>query len=91
MSMVADDPLETDDDPTRDGLATGPLSNPGAGVLSVRTEAFGRRGAHRVLEGTVVRRDLVVRARWDAADPLMRGPAPAGAPELQRISWQERR
>jgi hypothetical protein len=50
--MVADDPSENDDDPTRDGASD---ANPGMGVLSVRAEAFGPRGAHKAIEATVAR------------------------------------
>src|SRR5450631_3461311 len=50
--MIADDPSETDDDPLHDGVAP---TNPGAGVLSLRAEAFGPRGTHKVVEMTVAR------------------------------------
>jgi hypothetical protein len=50
--MVADDPSENDNDPARDGSST---SNPGTGVLAVRAEAFGPRGAHHIIEATVGR------------------------------------
>jgi hypothetical protein len=53
--MVADDPAETDDDPTKDG--TNSTTNPGSGVLAMRAEAFGPRGAHKVVELTVARTD----------------------------------
>jgi hypothetical protein len=53
--MVGDDPAENDNDPSRDG--SDPSVNPGSGVLSVRAEAFGPRGAHRVVELTAARRD----------------------------------
>jgi hypothetical protein len=87
VSMVADDPAETDADPARDGARTGVQMNPGAGMLLVRAEAFGRRGAHRVIEGAVVRQDLVALARWEATDPATRGPAPSGFPRLQVLAW----
>jgi hypothetical protein len=47
--MVGDDPSENDNDPTRDGEG---VANPGAGVVSVRAEAFGPRGTHKVVEAT---------------------------------------
>jgi hypothetical protein len=50
--LVADDPSETDGNPLRDGVAG---QNPGAGVLLVRSEAFGPGGAHKVIEATVAR------------------------------------
>jgi PilX N-terminal len=52
--MIADDPSENDGDPTKDGNNSG---NPGSGVLSMRAEAFGPRGAHKVIELTVARTD----------------------------------
>jgi hypothetical protein len=50
--MVGDDPSETDGNPLMDGN-TG--SNPGSGVLSLRAEAFGPHGTHRVIEATLAR------------------------------------
>jgi hypothetical protein len=50
--LVGDDPSETDNDPSTDGNT---LTNPGSGVLSLRAEAFGPRGTHRVLETTVAK------------------------------------
>src|SRR5438034_852247 len=58
--LVADDPSDDDNDPLHDGLAAaaGMLSpNPGIGVLSLRAEAFGPRGAHKVIQMTVARTD----------------------------------
>jgi|SoiMethySBSTD1v2_1073268.scaffolds.fasta_scaffold14418_7 type IV pilus assembly PilX-like protein len=52
--MVADDPSENDGDPSKDG-ASG--TNPGSGVIAMRSEAFGPRGAHKVLEMTLARTD----------------------------------
>ena len=91
VSMVADDQMETDGDPARDGVRTGTLPNPGAGVVLVRAEGFGRRGAHRVIEGSVVRRDLAARARWDAADPATRGSPPPAIAFLQVLAWRDAR
>jgi type IV pilus assembly PilX-like protein len=71
MVLVADDPSETDNNPLADGLtqcagsevwdnyvpgdpASAPC-NPGTGVISLRAEAFGPRGAHKVIELTVAR------------------------------------
>jgi hypothetical protein len=50
---AGDDFAEDDGDPSTDG---GGVSNPGAGILALRAEAFGVGGAHKVLEATV-RRD----------------------------------
>ena len=55
VMMIADDPSENDDDPLRDGQ--GP-TNPGTGVLSLRAEAFGPRGARQVIEVTAARPGL---------------------------------
>ena len=51
--MVADDPSENDNDPLHDG--DGAATNPGTGILALRAEAFGPRGAHRVVELTIAR------------------------------------
>ena len=61
---IADDGAENDDNPNVDG---GPVSaawqsdgmdkNPGSGVLTLRAEAFGPGGAHRVIETTIARTD----------------------------------
>jgi len=50
--LVGDDPSETDNDPTKDGVSQ---DNPGTGVLELRAEAFGPRGAHKVIELTIAR------------------------------------
>ena len=55
IMMVGDDPSENDGDPTKDG--SNPQNNPGSGVLALRAEAFGPRGAHKVIEMTVARTD----------------------------------
>ena len=89
VSMVADDQMETDGDPARDGARTGTLANPGAGVVLVRAEGFGRRGAHRVIEGAVVRRDVAALARWEAADPASRGSPPPATAFLQVLGWRD--
>ncbi len=50
---VGDDPADNDNDPFTDGTDE---TNPGTGIASVRAEAFGYGGGHRVIESTV-RRD----------------------------------
>ncbi len=50
--MVADDPMENDGDPARDGAGDG---NPGRGRLLVRAEAFGPGHAHQVVEAAIFR------------------------------------
>ncbi len=91
VSMVADDPADGDGDPWRDATVLGALPSPGAGVVLVRAEAFGRRGAHRVVEGALLRPDLQAVARWEAEDPRTRGLRPVQVPELQVLSsWEVR-
>ena len=51
---VADDPAETDGDPTKDG---NDAANKGSGVITLRAEAWGGRGAHKILEVTLMRTD----------------------------------
>ena len=48
---IADDPAETDHDPTVDGTAAG------RGILMMRAEAFGPSGTHASIEVTVARTD----------------------------------
>ena len=60
MVLVADDPSDDDNDPLHDGLTAAagmPSPNPGLGVISLRAEAFGPRGAHKVIQMTVARTD----------------------------------
>ena len=52
--MVGDDPSENDRNPLKDGVSQ---TNPGTGVMAMRAEAFGPRGAHKVIELTVARSD----------------------------------
>lgn len=49
--LVADDPLDGDGDPARDGRGT----SPGRGVLLLRAQAYGSGGASRAIEATVAR------------------------------------
>jgi hypothetical protein len=50
MAWAGDDPAENDGDPTKDG---DPATNPGAGVLMLRAEAFAAAGGHKVVEAMV--------------------------------------
>jgi hypothetical protein len=50
--MVADDPSENDGDPLHDGVGA---ANPGRGVLMLRAETFGPRGARKGIEAAVAR------------------------------------
>jgi hypothetical protein len=63
VAMVGDDGGENDGDPLVDGGGAGPLPNPGRRVLLIRGEAFGPRGAHRVVEA------VVAAYRMDELDP----------------------
>jgi hypothetical protein len=54
LVMVADDPSDNDGDATKDGASA---TNPGSGVIAMRAEAFGPRGAHKVIELTLARTD----------------------------------
>jgi hypothetical protein len=61
LLLVGDDPSECDNDPLVDGgeavppCGVGSSSNPGAGVLSLRAEAFGPFGTHKIIEATIAR------------------------------------
>jgi hypothetical protein len=57
--LIGDDPSETDDAPaTEGGPPVAPATtNPGRGVIALRAEAFGPRGAHKVIELTLARTD----------------------------------
>ena len=59
IAMVGDDPSETDGQPLQDGVDMA-----GAGVLSLRAEAFGPRGARRIVEMTVARTPKVRVLAW---------------------------
>jgi hypothetical protein len=52
MVLAADDPSENDGNPLRDGDDE---TNAGSGVLALRAEAFGPRGARQAIELTVAR------------------------------------
>jgi hypothetical protein len=69
VALVADDPSERDADPLRDDVDP---AEPGAGIIQVRGEAFGPRGAHRAVALTVARS----------------GASGAAAAALRLISWR---
>jgi hypothetical protein len=52
VALVADDQSENDGDPLSDGTGA---ANPGSGILSLRAEAFGSRGAHALITATLIR------------------------------------
>ena len=89
VTFLADDPMETDSDPQHDGVQAGTLPNPGAGIIFIRAEAYGRRRARRVVEGAVLRRDVSARAIWDSLPAATRGSPPASTPVLQLLAWRE--
>ena len=58
--LIADDPSECDDNPMVDGgsmvsCPPGSATNPGAGVVTLRSEAFGPFGSHKTIEVIVAR------------------------------------
>ena len=50
--LVGDDSSENDNDPRSDGADS---SNPGSGLVVLRTQAFGPRGTHKTVDLTVTR------------------------------------
>lgn len=78
LAFVGDDPSENDGNPSVDGLMAANSPNPGNGVVVVRGEAFGPRGAHKVVEATIARLTI------PSADP---GAQPST--ELRVVSWRE--
>jgi hypothetical protein len=59
VALIADDGMENDGDPERDG--GGGAANPGLGVMAIRAEAFAPIGTHRAVQATVARDDTVCR------------------------------
>jgi hypothetical protein len=58
--LIGDDPSETDANPLGDGGASADPNyndNPGRGVIALRAEAFGPRGAYKVIEMTIAKTD----------------------------------
>jgi hypothetical protein len=76
--LIGDDQADTDANPLADGAAA---ENPGRGMVVLRAEAYGPRGAHHAVEGTVARpRAVAVGA----------GGALAGSDAGVRVvSWRE--
>src|SRR5437773_12127419 len=66
--MIADEPSENDGNPLQDGASQ---SNPGTGVIAMRAEAFGPKGAHKIIELTIARTDTTELERGYTAQ---RGP-----------------
>lgn len=103
--LAADDGGENDNDPTRDGSAPcggvapvisgdppTPNCNPGAGVIELRAEAFGPRGAHKVVEMTIARPFTAPRSTAD--DPANSGNLEGynnqmGQSAVRVLSWRE--
>jgi hypothetical protein len=80
--LVADDGAENDGDPRHDGLSIAGQPNPGLGVLTLRSEAFGPRGAFNALEMTISR--AVVSSPGEGA-PAAAELSPAGA---RILTWR---
>ena len=58
LVWIADDAADNDNDPLRDGQpAAGGGTNLGAGVLSMKAQAFGPDGTTRIIEVTIARTD----------------------------------
>ena len=51
---IADDPSETDGDPTRDGGDVEGAENPGRGRVSLLAHGYGRSGTRRIVEAAVM-------------------------------------
>ncbi len=67
LVLVADDQAETDGNPLVDGSDQ---RNPGSGVVVLRGESFGPKGAHRGFEATVARGLLATRVvSWRDLSP----------------------
>lgn len=82
--MVADDQSENDGDPLRDGAGT---TNPGAGILALRAEAFGPFGVRQAVELTA-RRTMTGDLRGDSAASENRGGG-TGRAGVQILSWRK--
>lgn len=54
VAWVADDPAETDNDPTKDGVD---ITNAGSGVITMRAAAYGAGGVNRIIDVTLTRTD----------------------------------
>ena len=80
LAFVGDDPSENDDDPSVDGFSVAGRPNPGKGIVIIRAEAFGPRSAHRVLEATI--------ARLEMLPPI---PGEPISTELRVLSWRQLR
>jgi len=73
--FIADDQSENDNDPLRDA---GNIEQSGAGVITLRAEAFGARGSHAVVEATVAR-----------VGPSGGPPGYTGEGSMRLLSWRE--
>jgi hypothetical protein len=78
LAFVGDDPSENDGNPSVDGLMAADSPNPGNGIVVVRGEAFGPRGAHKVVEATIAR--LTIPSADSGGQP---------STELRVLSWRE--
>jgi hypothetical protein len=77
-AFVGDDPSENDGNPTVDGLMVANTPNPGSGIVVIRGESFGPRGAHKIVETSIGR--LTIPSS---------GPGGQPSTELRVLSWRE--
>ena len=103
--MVADDGADNDGDPGKDGSAPcgsaepivdgdppAPGCNPGTGIIELRAEAFGPRGARKAIEMTIARTCTAEGAT--ASKPAICGEAQGynlrmGQSAIRILSWRE--
>jgi Tfp pilus assembly protein PilX len=81
---VGDDPSENDNDPTRDGSTQ---RNPGSGVITMRSEAYGPMGTHRLIEATLSRTDTSDLERGDIGQDEQNRRARKAA-RVRILSWR---
>jgi len=100
--MVADDRAECDDNPLVDGgspksCPAGVTENPGTGVLTLRGEAFGPFGSHKLVEVTIARAkagdvDEQPREGVDTGNaPTLSYNSVVGLTGVRILSWRELR
>jgi PilX N-terminal len=109
VAMAADDASENDGEAEKDGdtpcggeepvLAgdpPAPSCNPGTGVIALRAEAFGPRGARKVVEMTIARRCPALRSTaanaaicGDSEDYSSEGSDVGMGPSVRILSWRE--
>lgn len=81
LLFVGDDPSETDNDSTTDDVG---VTNLGWDVIAMRSEAFGPRGAHKVIEVTAGRTVDIFSSENDYNNGI-------GQASVRILSWREAR